>query len=325
MNTIKDVAKQCGYSVATVSRVLNDDPIVKAETREKVLAAIRELNYRPNLVAKNLRTQRSNSILVVVPTISNPFYADILRGIQQGVKEAQMNPIIGTVEFETSHMDHFLALLDGNQAAGAIFVSSSITSDRLVELAKKVPVVMCNEYFDPMPTSYVVVDNEKAAYEASCEMLQSGCRRIAYFRGPRGSSSSVDRANGAKRAGDEVEGVRIDVFCGEDDLYLLKDKIESTLRQNLDIDGLLMNSDTYGAVAIRVLVEMGIEPGKEIRIISFDGTMISELTTPMLSCVKQPTFDLGYLSVRLLEKQMEKKKASLEQIILPHKLLIRET
>ena len=100
MSTIKEVAKYCGYSVATVSRVLNNDPVVKAETREKVLAAIEALNYRPNLVAKNLRTRRSNSILVMIPTIANPFYAEILRGIEQGVKETQMNPIIGTVELD---------------------------------------------------------------------------------------------------------------------------------------------------------------------------------------------------------------------------------
>ena len=325
MSTIKEVAKLCGFSVATVSRVLNDDSIVKAETRKKVLVAVQELNYRPNLIAKNLRTQRSNSILVMIPTISNPFYADILGGIQQRIKEMQMNPIIGTVEFEPNHMDHYLGLLDSNQAAGAIFVSSSITSEQLDELAKKVPVVMCNEYFDPMPVSYVAIDNEKAAYEAVNEMLQSGCKRIAYFGGSRGSSSTIDRAHGVKRAGEKNEGVKIDIIRGEEDVSSLRDKIGRVLRENPDIDGLLMNSDIYGAVGIRVLVEMGRSPGQDIRIISFDGTYISELTTPMLTCIRQPTFDLGYLAAKLLENKIEEKNAPLEQVILPHTLVVRET
>lgn len=325
MSTIKDVAKYCGYSVATVSRVINDDPIVKAETREKVLIAIRALNYRPNLVAKNLRTQKSNSILVMIPTIANPFYAEILRGVEQGVKETEMNPIIGTVEFDPSHMDHFLELLDSNQADGVIFISSSITNDRLVEVAKKHPAVMCNEYFDPMPVSYVAINNEEAGYEAACEMAKAGCKRVAYFSGARDSSSSVDRSRGIKRAEEECKCVAIDIVRGDDDFHHLKDKICKVLKENPDIDGLLMNSDINGTVAIRALVEMGLVPGKDVRIVSFDGTIISELTTPMLSCVKQPLFDLGYLAVRLLENQMKEEDAPIERLILPHEVTIRET
>jgi DNA-binding LacI/PurR family transcriptional regulator len=325
MSTIKEVAKYCGFSVATVSRVLNDDPIVKPETREKVLAAIEALNYRPNLMAKNLRTQKSNSILVMIPTIANPFYAEILRGIEQGVKETEMNPIIGTVEFDPSHTDHFLALLDSNQADGVIFISSSITSERLAEVAKKHPAVMCNEYFDPMPVSYVAINNEEAAYEAACELAKMGCERVAYFSGARDSSSSIDRSRGVKRAKEENKCVEVDIIRGDDDFHHLKDKICKVLSEKPNIDGLIMNSDINGTVAIRALVEMGLVPGKDVRIVSFDGTMISELTTPMLTCVKQPLFDLGYLAVRLLENQMKEKDAPFERLILPHEFCIRET
>ncbi len=325
MSTIKDVAKYCGYSVATVSRVINDDPIVKAETREKVLLAIRALKYRPNLVAKNLRTQKSNSILVMIPTIANPYYAEVLRGIEQGVKETEMNPIIGTVEFDPKHMDHFLELLDSNQADGVIFISSSITSDRLTEVAKKHPAVMCNEYFDPMPVSYVSINNEDAAYEAACELANAGCKQIAYFSGVRDSSSSLDRSRGVKRAEEECESVAVSIIRGEDDLHSLKNKIRRILEENPEIDGLIMNSDVNGSVAIRALVEMDLVPGKDVRIISFDGTIISEITTPMLSCVKQPLFDLGYKAVWLLEKQMKEENAPIERLILSHEVTIRET
>ncbi len=325
MSTIKEVAKYCGYSVATVSRVLNNDPVVKPQTREKVLAAIEALNYRPNLVAKNLRTQRSNSILVMIPTIANPFYAEILRGIEQGVKETQMNPIIGTVELDPAHMDHFLELLDSNQADGVIFVSSSITSDRLAEVAKKHPAVMCNEHFDPMPVSYVAINNEEAAYEAACQLAEAGCKHIAYFSGARDSSSSVDRSAGVRRAGKDCKDLTVDIIRGDDDFHYLKEKIIKLLKKTPGIDGLVMNSDINGTVAIRALVEQGLEPGKDVRIVSFDGTIISEITTPTLSCVKQPLFDLGYLAVRLLENQMKEAGAPIERLILPHEFTIRET
>jgi len=325
MSTIKEVAKYCGYSVATVSRVLNNDPVVKSETREKVLAAIEALNYRPNLVAKNLRTQRSNSILVMIPTIANPFYAEILRGIEQGVKETQMNPIIGTVELDQGHMDHFLELLDSNQADGVIFVSSSITSDRLTEVAKKHPAVMCNEHFDPMPVSYVAIDNEAAAYEAACKLAEAGCKHIVYFSAARDSSSSIDRSAGVRRAGKECKNLTVDIIRGFDDFHDLKDKISNALEKQPEIDGLVMNSDINGTVAIRALVEMDLIPGKDVRIVSFDGTIISEITTPTLTCVKQPLFDLGYLAVRLLENQMKEADAPVERLILPYELTIRET
>ncbi len=97
------------------------------------------------------------------------------------------------------------------------------------------------------------------------------------------------------------------------------------LKKTPGIDGLVMNSDINGTVAIRALVEQGLEPGKDVRIVSFDGTIISEITTPTLSCVKQPLFDLGYLAVRLLENQMKEAGAPIERLILPHEITIRET
>ena len=143
MATIKDVAKRANVSVATVSRVLNRDTKVKAETRAKVKRVIEELNYAPNLLGRNLRRSSTQNILVLLPTISNQFYSSIIKGIRQEALKEDYNVMIGITDLKSEIEMKHIQLLETKLVDGIIFVAPQIDAKVLEEMSKKYPIVQC--------------------------------------------------------------------------------------------------------------------------------------------------------------------------------------
>lgn len=328
MSSVKEVAKRAGVSSATVSRVLNNDPAVKPETRNKVLHIIRELNYKPNLMAKNLRKQSSKTIVMVLPTMANPFFAGIARGAQAAISESGYNVIIGTTEFDKLQLGTYINLLNTNLADGLILVSSNMPKEALLKLSKQHPVVLCNEYYDDLDIQSVSIDNRQAAYDAARELLARGCRNIGFVTGTRESSSLLGRMSGYRLALQEA-GMAFNerlVVKAKSNYEQVVEAVNSIAEKEKSLEGLIVNSDMLASYILKGIKEGDVRLPGRIGLISFDGTFLSEVMNPALTTVAQPMYDLGYASVGLLlQKLRNRPETADKRLFLPHRLIVRET
>jgi DNA-binding LacI/PurR family transcriptional regulator len=328
MSSVKEVAKQARVSVATVSRVINNDPVVSDKTRQKVLAVIKEMNYKPNLLAKNLRKQSSYTIIMAIPSITNPFYAEISKGAQEAVYGSGYQIVIGPTDSNKDQLKTYIQLLNTNLADGIIFVSTSVTEETLREMADKYPIVLCNAYYDGLALPCISIDNEKAGYDAARELLRRGLTNIAYITGTRDSSPVRGRLQGYRTA---LKEAGIDfrpelIVRARNDYGEVLQAINGITDAGFAVDGILAHSDIQAAYVLRGIKEGKLRLRTPPHLISFDGTMLTEITNPTISSIVQPMYDLGYLSVQRLLRKLKNEDADEEMMkIVPHQFVIRET
>ncbi|MBB6217518.1 DNA-binding LacI/PurR family transcriptional regulator [Anaerosolibacter carboniphilus] len=327
MTTIKDIAKLAGVSVATVSRVINDDPGVKEKSRDKVLQTIRETNYVPNTVGRNLRKSKSDMILVMLPTLSNPFYAKILKGIEERASELGYGVLVSVTHHEVKTEKKYLKMLEMKQVDGVITLFSTLSTEELNNLATKYPFVQGCEYTEGAQLPYVMIDNKKAAYEATKYFISHGHQRIGMISGSFYESSERGREQGYRDA-------ILDAGLIFDKKYIVKSnyKPESGMemcRALLSFSepptAILTVSDTLAIGAIKYLKSIGVAAGKEVEIIGFDNASITRVYDPTISTVSQPRYDLGRVSVDLVVEKINDIKVVNKGIILPHELILRES
>lgn len=325
--TIKDIAKLAGVSVATVSRVINDDPGVAEKLRAKVLQVIKETNYVPNTVGRNLRKSKSDMILVMLPTLSNPFYAKILKGIEKRASENDYGILVSVTHHESRIEKKYLKMLQMKQADGVISLFSTLKAEELNELARQYPVVQCCEYTEGAQLPYVMIDNKKAAYEATKYFIAKGHKKIGMISGSFYESSEKAREQGYKDA-------LLEAGLPFDGSYIFKSNYKpegamDTCRELLALPepptAILTVSDTLAIGAIKYLKSVGVKVGKEIDVIGFDNASITRVYDPTISTVSQPRFDLGTVSVDLVIEKINNLQAVNKGIILPHELILRES
>ena len=178
--SIKDVAREAGVSIATVSRVLNDIDVVNEDTKKKVLDAIKKLGYRPNIVARSLKTQKTKTIGILVPDISSGFYPEIVRGAEDVANIYDYNVILCNSDFDSDKEKDYLRVLKEKMVDGVIYMSSSLeeeTLDIINELDLKTVLVETKDKEGRLPSVYI--DNIEATYEATKHLLDKGIKNIA--------------------------------------------------------------------------------------------------------------------------------------------------
>lgn len=198
MPNIKDVARLAGVSVATVSRVINHDSKVSDASREKVLLAIQEIGYKPNLLGRNLRLSQTMKILVLVPTLSNLFYSRMVKGIESRAR-AQGYSIMICIAADAAAENRYFEMLYTHQVDGIILCSSEQTADKLRQIAQTQPLIMCGEYVEGAGLSAVTIDNRRAAYDAVRQLISMGHREIALLGNDRYLSARL-REEGYRQA-----------------------------------------------------------------------------------------------------------------------------
>lgn len=328
MSSIKEVAKQANVSVATVSRVLNNDPVVKPATKNKVLQVIQEMNYKPNMLAKNLRKQASRTVVMVLPSLSNPYFSEIARGAQAAAYDNGYNIIIGTIESKRWILDTYINMLKTNLAEGLVFVSSSASKELVGELMLEHKIVLCTEHYPGVDATCVAIDNKKAGYEAAMELIRRGHANIAYIAGSRESSSVTARIEGYKEALKEA-GIpfRPEWIAGAKNTFdHVKEVLSGMTGRGLPIDGILTHSDLQASYVLKGIKEQSIALPERIGLVSFDGTFLAEITNPTITSIVQPLYDLGYTSVGKLVLKLQNESDNEEGLVLlPHHLVVRET
>lgn len=327
MSTIQEVAKEAKVSVATVSRVLNNHPSVSPKTRRRVEEAIRRLQYEPNLLGRNLRRTESRLILVLVPTISNPFYSEIIQGIEEVAQKSGYNILLCTTGSDQEREWIYLDLVKQKLADGVISMDPAANQASLISYAQQFPVIQCCEYSEDNEAPYVAIDNRAAAYMAVKHLITSGHRKIALFNTDERFLYARLRKQGFLDALEEAgitprsEWILNLSLSFEDGYRAMKEKLSAEDRP----DALFAVSDVLAIGALRALGEAGLKSPEDMALVGFDNIAEASYTTPSLTTVGQPMRKMGQEACRMLIQRIEHQDKPVKSIFLQHELILRES
>ncbi len=322
--SIQKIAKLAGVSVATVSRVLNNSETVKAGNRERVLAAIRESNYQPNLLARQLRTAKSSMILVMVSNIANPFCADVVKGIEEEAEKNGYRILLCNSGSDIERSKSSLGLLSGKMVDGIITMDAFSTLTDLGAMIGRTPWVQCAEYADAGDVSCVGISDTDAAEHAIRHLLQRGCRRIALINHDLSYKYAQLRERGYKTVIHRQEaGYEAIEYASDLSFSAGKAAMGKLLDADARPDGVFAVSDTLAAGAMRAIEDAGLSIPGDIAVIGFDGTELSEIVSPQLTTIAQPSREIGRRAASLLLKKIDNPDAPTERIMMDWHFIAR--
>ena len=326
---IEDVANKAGVSVATVSRVLNEFPNVRESTRQRVIETMREMSYFPNVAARNLRKRASNSILVLTPNFTNPFYSHILAGISEYAAQIDYSVCIIPYENEKNVDKIMKNLFDSQRADGAILLSFNYDDDWIADYEKDYALVQCAEFTKKTKCiPHISIDNYKAMYDITRQVQMLGHKRIALVVNDNKFVSTELRCKGfsdaIKTAGYNYDFEKY-IFYGKD--YGFETGIEAAgklLSMEEPPTAILCFSDIIALGVINGANELGKRVPEDVSVTGFDDVDYTKMLHPYLTTVKQPCYELGKKSVELLINKINMEECE-QEIHLPYEIKIRES
>ena len=324
-NTIQQLAEEAGVSIATASRAINNPESVKEETRQKVVAAAKKLKYR--ITSKSCR-----NILVIVSSLWNPFHSDLIKGISEEARKSDYVTYITQSNLWTQQ-EMLDTLLSSNQFSGIIYTHLGVQQEYLQTLQIKYPIVFCSQVFrSNLDIPYVTVNDYDATVKALKYLISTSRKRIAFAN--MATNDAMDdsfifrRLNAYKDTMKSVFGAYDEnLICSISDeinFEIAVPKLASFLEKTKP-DALFCVSDIYACAALKAALSLGIKVPQELAIMGFDNLDISQMTTPCISTVSQPIYQMGAQGCRLLLDLIENKKILEKQIILNTELIIRES
>jgi LacI family transcriptional regulator len=319
MATIKEVAKEAGVSVATVSRVLNGNGYVHEDTKKAVDAAIKKLDYRPNEIARSLYNRKSKLIGLVIPDITNPFFPELARGVEDFLQKQGYRLIIGNSDEKREKEINYIETFIQHNVIGMISTSSEDTS--LWE-ALKIPVVLLDRVTENYPSVYA--DQAGGGRLAAEILLTRGSNNITLLRGPHHVRTAQERFLAAL----EVLGRSNAVFQVVNTSFSFKGANE-TAKQLFDMypetDGIVASNDIVASAVLREALKRGKNIPENLQIIGFDDIPVCELLYPALSTIHQPAYQMGAEAAKLLIENILHASNEAKQIVLPVSFIERET
>jgi len=327
--SIKDVAKEAGVSIATVSRVLNDIDVVNEDTKKKVLDAIKKLGYRPNIVARSLKTQKTKTIGILLPDISNQFYPEIVRGAEDVSNIYDYNIILCNSDWDIEKEKEYLRVLKEKMVDGVIYMSSSLNEeimDLINELDLKTILVETRYKDGALPS--VTIDNVKGCVDSTNFLISKGLKNIAFIGTEKDSKNAwSDRYDGYESA---MKDAKLDI--DSDLVYLDTIKIKTGyegatnfIKSGKKFDGIVCASDDIAMGAINALRDNGIEVPKDVSVVGFNDNFAASIFYPKITTISQPTYDMGSVAMRMLIKILNKKPLDESQYVLEHQLIERDS
>lgn len=326
--TIKDIARLAGVSVATVSRTINNDSTVHPQTRTRIQDIIARTGYVPNYVGKQLRVSKSNKILVLLPTITNSFYSDILCGIEDAAYQNGYSVIIFSTRFDAAIERRGIDMLLTRQVDGVISFFSQMTPETFSKsIANVCPFVQCCEIIAEYQCPKVTIDNAKAAQDAISYFVHNGRRHIAMIGGSLYPFAAEGRERGYHSA---LAGTEL----SEDSSLMVRSDFSAAggynacrelFSHSVKPDAVFAFSDIMAVGAIRYLNEQGIHVGSDVEVIGFDDDSISGFYTPTISTVMQPRYEFGTTATNLLFEKIANVTTVDKYIVFPHRLIHRES
>lgn len=326
MANIQDVAQKAGVSVATVSRVFNNPSTVAKKTKLRVDQAINELNYEPSVLGRNLRNSESKLLLVLIPSISNPFYTEIINGIEDTAIGLGYNILLCETDSNPQRESIYFNLIRNRLADGIISMDPTVNKTKLNELADQYPIVQCSEYDEDAKISYVTINNELAAYHAVKHLIKIGQKKIALINSDEKFLYARERRAGYQKAMTEF-GLTIEPEWVYNTDSLDFEDGKRAMRWLLDLPvrptAVFAVSDILAIGALKEINMTGLKIPEDVALIGFDKIAFSNMTHPTLTTIAQPMYEMGCTSANMIVKKIKGKEV--ESIILDHELVIRES
>lgn len=307
--SIKDVAQCAGVSVATVSAVINKSRFVSDQLVGKVLKAINKLNYYPNRIARGLRTQRSLTVAYIIPDISNPVFARVARGVQDTMEKASHDVSLYNTDFSDKKLFRHLTTILESRVSGIIL--SAWHSPKVKEAISliqnlNIPLVVVHSPRNLDNVDSILIDDKKGAYEATCNLIELGHKRIVSL-GVKNSTTSYLREEGYKKALLEnrlaqEKGLIVQTDNFSPDCAFLT--IQELYKSNLSFTAIFAHSDLVAIGAMEATLEKELRIPEDISIIAFDDTYAS-LTLPKLTTMHVPNYEMGKRAAEILSTRLK--------------------
>jgi DNA-binding LacI/PurR family transcriptional regulator len=324
--TLRELAKRVGVSTSTASRALNQNTAISEEVRKRVLRAAQETNYIPNSMARGLALRRSHLIGLVVPSIGNPFFAEIARGAHDASYERGYVVTLCDTQRSRSREDLFVQTLLQSRVDGVIVTGGVLTPEHLQGLKQhKLPVVLAGRRSSGTGYSGVSVDNVAVGQEATRYLIEKGHRKILYISGPLESPASRDRQRGYEDAM-QAHGLKASTVQGDFSMEFGFEEAARIASQKTPPTAVFAANDMLAIGLIMGLVNLGLKVPGDIAVIGCDDIPMGALIRPALTTMHVPMYDIGARSMQLLLRSIEgNNQGPAESILLDCKLAVRDS
>ncbi len=325
--TIRDVAKTAGVSMGTVSRVLSNQGPVKQATRERVLRVIEELDYRPNALARQLRTNETKTVVAIVPDVQNSLFHEVIFGIASEAEANGYQVLIADINSQPSIEEHYFNAIQQRQIDGIISMSANMVQKLMQRIAGEYPLVMAVQSFANGSIPCVSIDNAAAARAMMTHLIRMGHRNIAHITSSRPILVYQDRLNSYISALEEY-GIPLDteiVRYGEPSIQGGFEQMESLLAKKKKFTAVFAAGDTMAIGAIKALKKQGLRVPLDCAVVGFDDIELSAFWDPSLTTIRQPKVQIGQCAFRKLFALMKKEPILNTRDILQYELVIRES
>lgn len=322
--TIKDIAEYTGVSYATVSRTLNHLSGVSPATRDKVLAAADEMGYRPNIHARSLKTNKTNTIALILPDISNPFFADIAYAVDEYASQNGYTTILCNSHWNEENEAKQLEHLQNQRVDGIIYKPAGKIPMDLSGISTPSVLISCipgeNE-------SYIEIDNYKGGQIAAEHLIECGYQHFAFIGGSKNSQSNEIRINGyCDRLRESGTPVKPDhILYGGFSLASGYRMAKQLFEKHPEVDGIFCGNDVIALGVLQYLMEINKAIPEDVGVIGFDDILIAGLPQIQMTTVAQPRVQMGKLAAEMLIEQIQNKQRSEHHIMLEPNLVVRRS
>ena len=327
--TIYDVAAASGYSLATISRVLNHPEKVRPATREKVLKVIEELGYRPNMIARGLASRRTTTVGVIISDITRASVAEMIGGIMDISDTYDYSIKIFSIHDDV-RVKEVMKNVIAEQVDGVLYLNDELSEDSNDEIKEalrqgNIPFVFANVIADEKQTASVVIDYLKASYEMTKMLINQGKKNIYLLSTARRYTVNVAKENGYTKAMNE-HGLEPMIFRTSGDTSINEAHFNEFFNGK-EIDAAIAVRNSIAVSFLNVAINKGYNVPDDISLASFQNTRYALLSRPKLTVIDIPVYDIGAVAMRLLTKLMERKSGDVgnTRIILPHSIIERQS
>lgn len=301
--TIRDVARETGLDISTVSRCLSGKSSVHPETRERVLAVAERLNYLPNRFARGLVTGVSHTLGLIISDIRNPFFAELARGVEDAAYSAGFDLVVCNSDLDPVKHSRYMSSLASKGVDGLIvnWAAKMDTAKEEELLSYGVPIVLLSSPAGIRKLPTVSIDNEQGGFLVGSYLLKLGHRRLALLTGPEDQSHIVERQRGFLKALDDSARRASAVVLHGDQTFLGGYRLAwRVISDHPEITAVFTHNDAMAFGALKAFAEVGRRVPEEISVVGFDNVDISQMVQPALTTIEQPKYEIGKAAVEVL-------------------------
>ena len=327
MVKISEVARAAGVSTATVSRALSSPETVKPATRERVLRVVEELDYRPNALARQLRMQETKTVVVIVPTLINPLFAEAIQGVEMEAAANGYQVLVADIQKQKAVENYYMNAIRQRQIDGIISMSASVAGKIVEEVAEEYPLVVAIQSFPDRRIPNVSIDNAAAARAMMTHLLRMGHRKIAHITASSTLTVYQDRLDSYRSALCE-QGLDVDeeLICrGEATIRGGYEQMEALLSGGREFTAVFCAGDTMAMGAIKALKQHGLRVPQDVAVCGFDDVEQAAFWDPALTTIRQPKQEIGRAAFRKLLAKIRKEPMPVTRDLLPYELVIRDS